>query len=175
MGLFNFGPLRKSIEEIGDRRRSLRRQIEDAQQERERVAAAPIARADLQRILLEVIEHRAAAYLVSLRGSVDVILRKPQHFANGEQAAQRVAIAAVQPPGMPPSLAMMDQAICFLMRDQVEQSIVKAVALLDWPAGAIPMAEKSARLAQLDDKINGLVEQENEMLDAARKSGLVLE
>lgn len=170
---FDFPNVKKALAELTGNVKTLRDEIEQLKRQREEIAEAPAARQDVIRLLHSNIDSMAANYPNEMREGL------AQYIASSNTAdiAQHLPLFLLPrgrhgQSGMLPASFLRDMV--FILGPQFKDGIARAIEAMDWPADAISLAERSKRLATLDEKITALEREEGEIRQAAASAGISL-
>jgi hypothetical protein len=170
MGVFDFLSIRKSVDSLQGQLAGLRSQAEGLKREREELHLAPATKDDVIAAFCARIDEVGATYPADLKRAAGV------YFAGRE-----IPSLKTQPLGflMPQANHGMNSAavvasLAFLLRDDMKAGIARAINALDWPAGAVSLAERSKRLSKLDADIARLESEENSLREHASRAGIVI-
>jgi hypothetical protein len=168
MGMFDFLGLKKSIDGLTGQLAGLRSQAESLKREREELHLAPATKEDVIAAFCARIDEVGASYPADLQRAAGV------YFAGRELASLKTQGLGFLLPqanyGM--NSAAMMSGLAFLLRDDLKAGITRAINALDWPAGAVNLAERSKRLSKLDSEIAKLEKEEADLRDHAAKAGI---
>lgn len=161
-----FGEIRKLFQAAGDEIQHLRRNLETARQQRDLTASAPLTKEDAIAAMHQAIDQRAAAHHKTLAKALVGAVRK------GEPGRVDVRAIALARPDFTATPATVEDAISLLMNHQLKEGVASVIQGLEWPAGAMPHAEKTERLRELDGRILKLERELASAVGAARSAGL---
>lgn len=165
--------LKKSVQDLGARRKDLRSQIETLQRQREDIATAPPAREDVKAALRGWVEDKAAAYQRLLYGRLDPLLRRPETLTDPARVAKVMTLPIVRDVNATASVQAMDEVLSFAFQAPLIAALTQAVDSMPFDEG-LPMTKRAASIAKLDEQIEALLAQEQELIDGARSAGIAI-
>lgn len=178
MALFDFGLLKKNIQDVAGHVRQIRAQIEALRREREDVAGAASARDDVKRMVKEWVQQQSTEYQAKLRVTMFDALVKPANLVahNGVHREMTVAGAYQKLGGLASGGGAVDGALCTFFGPQLIDGLCKAIDTMEWPAEeGLPLAERAKRLEKIDGDLARLTREETALVQTARDAGVVLE
>lgn len=161
----DFSVISKAVAALGDAIKSLMARREALAQERDRVAALPMARADLTAAVCEWVDSVRPLYLKHLGTVVGPLSRKPdrplQPARNGDFGLLGDQFKVTTFP------------ILALLGPQIKASLATMIRELDLPdADALPAGERQELLATLDAQIEALDSELADLHQQAAAAGL---
>ena len=173
MGLFDFTGLRKGLSEFTSELRETGKAVEALKRKRENVAAAPAASDDVKQYFATIIEQRGQEYLTAVAQHLAPMT--PEGMQNHQHTRQFGNLLALSPGGGGATPRTIDAALCCLLAQPLKDAIDRVVDGMEWPANAIPLAERAARLKKIDAELDELLARERELVATARSAGIVVE
>ena len=161
-----FGEIRKLFQAAGDEIQQLRRNLETARQQRDLTASAPLTKEDAIAAMHKAIDQRAAAHYKTLAKALANVVRK------GEPGRVDVRAVALAKPDFTVTPTTLEDGLSLLLNQQLKDGIARVIEGMEWPAGAMPRAEKTERLRELDGRILKLERDLASAVGAARSAGL---
>lgn len=195
---FDFSDLRAARETLLAKQHELQRRLQGLEaernklmREREEIAAAPPAPEELIAALDTLVDREADAYAPSVEALLlratastqkilalddpaaidpDRLAREiPGNRLAGGLPLLRLGAASDGAEAGAPSGALKDGALFWLFRDAIKAGLRDVVGRMDRPAG-LPMAERAAKLEDLDGRIESLEEKIHTMRAEAREA-----
>ena len=155
--------------------RKRRTQLEALRRERDLVATAPAARADIKAALRAYVDAGGARYSTLLQRAVAPLVAKPSMLTDAERVAGVFGLVAATAPQGTPTPRGFDMVLSGLAAELTVAAIDRAVDAMTWPAPeGLPMAQRAAELARLDGLISKLEAEEEAVAAQARDAGLML-
>lgn len=178
MALFDFAFLKRSISDLGAQLQAVRSGIEALLREREDIANAPAARSDVKQLFQEQFDRWQEDYKTRLQQHLDPIKRNLTSFVGPDQAdnaARYLSVSALHPGlGQAPTTRSMDAAICALLGTLMKPAFDAVIDSLPWEGEGLPLAERTAKLREIDKRLDKLKRDEQELVQAAAAAGLTL-
>lgn len=167
----NLAGIRETVQNLRGEVDTLRSKLEKAMREREELAAAPAARADVVAMLNAYIDRQADAFPARLSDSLALFIRHAQKTATGP--TQPMPLLSVPSRlGTSPTPASLEEGIFFAFRDQVKAGIKAAIEAAPWPDNARPLAEREAKLVAMDEEIASLSKELDALASEATAAGI---
>lgn len=167
MSFLDFTGVKKLLGDAGAIMRSKREELERLRRERDVVAAAPLAKADVIQALHRRIDQEGARHMAIFADS----LRPKVISGNPDRVAETPILAASRPDTLQSPIGM-EAAVCLVMGEQMKVAAVRIVEGMEWPAHAMDHSAKTERLAKLDSRIAALESEVAAMVRDARAAGL---
>lgn len=172
MAMFDF--LKKPVAH----KRSVSSAIEQLLREREDVANARAHRSDVKRLFDEQFARWEQVYAKSLQQHLEPVVRSLGSFAGperAENASRYLSVTSIQPGlSQSPTPRSLDMALFALLGAQLKPAFYAAIDALDWTGEGLPMAERAAKLADIDRRLDALKREELELVQALAEAGLTL-
>lgn len=173
--MFDFSSLRKTVTSLSAQVKKVRGEIADLQALRSRIETAPPSRADFLQFLDLQLDQQAARYLETLSTSFDFFRRHPRRLAEPALTGQHLTLAGVarHPKdvdiyrGLDGLLAALVPSIRVELRKRIEQ--------MPWPEDARPLEGREASIAEIDQKLEALLQQEAELVSHSASCGIVID
>ena len=169
MADLDFLGLKQSIDALSGKLKAVRQQAEGLRREREELAAAPPTRADAVAAVHSYIDHEGARFRERILYPAWGLLTRPDRLGRVNPN-----ILTAMPPDSTASPRSMELALFALLGPTFKDAVAQAIDAMPWPEGALPMAERQAQLAELDERIGKLEAEEAELLTHAAKAGVLL-
>lgn len=173
---FDFSAIKKSVQSAEARLADLRKEIEGLQRKREAVRYAPCSRDEVKSLVSGWVKGNGAAYLDTLKSTVEQFARNPSSMASPHRLKQLTSLGggdgAASIDADPRELG---QALCALLGPQINGALMGAIDALDWPDAAVSSADRQVQINALDERIAKLQAEETEIVSKAREAGINLE
>lgn len=155
--------------------RKRRAQLETLRRERDLVATAPAARADIKAALRAYVDAGGERYSTLLQRALAPLVAKPSMLADQERVAGVFGLVAATAPQGNPTPRGFDMLLSAVAAELTVAAIDRAVDAMTWPAPeGLPLAARAAELARLDGLIAKLEAEEEAVAAQARDAGLML-
>ncbi|MBP6252477.1 MAG: hypothetical protein KA387_06965 [Rubrivivax sp.] len=155
--------------------RKRRAQLETLRRERDLVATAPAARADIKAALRAYVDAGGERYSTLLQRALAPLVAKPSMLTDPERVAGVFGLVAATAPQGNPTPRGFDLVLSGLAAELTVAAIDRAVDAMTWPAPeGLPLAERAAELQRLDAAISRLESEEEAVAAQARDAGLML-
>lgn len=175
MALPDFTQIKTALASLKSATRSRRGQLETLRRERDLVATAPAARADIKAALRAYVDASGERYTVLLQRALAPLVAKPIMLGDAERVAGVFGLVAATAPQGNPTPRGFDMLLSAVAAELTVAAIDRAVDAMTWPAPeGLPMAQRQAELARLDGLIAQIETEEAEVAAAARSAGLLL-
>jgi hypothetical protein len=173
--VFDILGLKKAVSSLADQRARLRAEIETLQAQRESVLSAPPAKSDFKAAAAGWVASSARYYAQQFEQRMRPIIDNPQRLQEPARVGQVLCVlsAAVKSDEEPNAHAM-DLALCFVFKDHLTAALESAIDRMQFGEG-LPLGLRAKAVKELDGKIDELMTQESELLEAARSAGLPME
>lgn len=172
---FDFSAIKKSVQSAESRLADLRKEIEDLQRKREAVRYAPCSRDEVKSLVSGWVKGNGAAYLDTLKSTVEQFARNPSSMASPHRLKQLAGLGGDGPSGIEADSRELGQALCALLGPQINGALMSAIDALDWPDTAVSSADRQVQINALDERIAKLHAEETEIVSKAREAGINLE
>lgn len=174
--IFDFAAVKRSVQGLEERLKSLRDEIEELQKKRQAAHYAPAAREDIKAMVRSWVRDSGEGYLQSFQEAIAAMARNPVAMDKPERAKQLASFGAsglAYGEGADPRV--FGQAICALFGGPIVDALAKAVDSMDWPANALTTEQRRKEIATLDSRIAKLQEEESDIVNKAAEVGINLE
>ena len=167
MGLFDLSAIRKSVRDVAARVRELRHNIE----------TAPAARADVKAALQRQVQAGGDRYAELLRDHLEPMIRNVRVLGDPQRAGGSFSmVGATARRDAVPTPQSTDLVFYAVAGELVSAALGRVVDAMEWPGDeGMPLAQRAAKLAELDRRIADLVSQEQQLVAEANDVGLILE
>lgn len=177
MGLFDFSLIRKSVQNLEERLKALRIELNDLQRKRSQILSAPMCRADIKAHLNQWLKTSADGYADNFLAGLQRLAKAPhagtQNF-DAQRGNVRLLGAAVNF-GESPAAIDMDRALCGLFAEPLAKFMNAAVDALDLPGEGLPVKDRPAAVEKLDTRIAELMQEEAMLIQQAADAGINLQ
>ena len=173
MKLPDFFGLKRGIDDFTTSLRETGKAIEALKRKREDVVAAPAASEDIKQYFATIIELRGQEYLKAVAQHLAPM--RPEGMQNHQHTRNFGNLLALSSVGGGATPRSIDAALCCLMGPQLTEAIDRVIDGMEWPANAISLADRAARLEKIDAELDELLARERELVATARGAGLVVE
>ena len=176
MGLFDLSPIRKAVRDVAARVRELRGELEKLRRERDTIETAPAARADVKAVLQRQVQAGGERYAELLRGHIEPLIRNTKLLSDPQRAAGTFSmVGATARRDATPTPQSTDLVFYAVAGELVSAALGRVVDAMEWPGDeGLPMAQRAAKLAELDRRIADLTGQEQQLVADANDAGLTL-
>jgi hypothetical protein len=168
----DFKKLRGEVRNLGEKIKAMQSESDSLQRERETVMSAPGSKEDLKAMLGAWIDSAGDAYRIRMQETLTKFARSPRNMT----PATLAQILSITGDGLAydkeAQTKHVDQALCALFGSLVNKALMKEVDGMDWPATAITNADRAARVADLDERINKLETDIRQLIDQAEEAGV---
>lgn len=152
-----------------------RREEETLRRERDMIAAAPRARADVAAAVAAWVDTRGAAHAAGIEGQLrstilgSTVANRPMRLPEAFTVVGALATSDTL------SAADLDAALCALAGPELKRVLLDLVEKAQWPAAeGLPAAQRAQRIAALDERIAALAAQADEIQRQAEEAGIRL-
>lgn len=174
--------LRSAFGEFRGQLSHLRRSIEELQQQREDIIAAPLPKSDIKRLMEHWLEHNAQAFETALGEDVGRVANLPKLRHGDMNALQTIAARQTFLCSQGPltrtegTAKTVELALSALLLPVIRTELSKAIDRAPWtsPEG-LPMEARAKKLAEIDAKLEKLVAEEASLMREAAASGVVVD
>ncbi|MGH8588724.1 MAG: hypothetical protein ACREXX_05100 [Gammaproteobacteria bacterium] len=152
MALFDFGLIRKSIENLGGELKKLRSEREALLRKREDLEAAPICRSDLVGLLDAWVDRQGATFPKKLEAGVNYYRRHALAAlpSNIKEAGRPLAVlSAVVDANATATIGSLEANLFFVLADEIKRGLRVAVESLDFTDAGPPRAERIEAIEQI--------------------------
>lgn len=173
----DFSELRKALAGLSGSVKALRVRIETLKRQREDIATAPTARADIQAMLAAWLDEQAGQYRKNVGVMLMAFIKRATWVSEHARVADAVTLVAATPtPGANPTFRTVDAAVIGLLLPQIRENLPKLIDAVEWPGPeGLPLKERTAELARLDEEISRLEAEEAALVAQAASAGVVLD
>ncbi|MBB5270315.1 hypothetical protein [Quisquiliibacterium transsilvanicum] len=174
MKLPDFLGLRSVIQSASAQKRDLDERILELQRKRSTVEAAPAAKSVVKSFIAGRMRAAASGYETMMQQAV-------RPFAiQGFRMGIHEHVAGPGRPTLFPATDVdpraLDQALCFLLRDQAEKAVAATIdAMQDWPPNAMTAEQRAAELTRIDAELDKLTSARDELVRNADAAGITLD
>lgn len=167
----NFDSIKKALATLGDEKARLTKKLEGLKREREEIAEAPLAKADLIAALSNDVDRLAANY--NLERTVASMRDSPldDHF----NSALPTALMHAGPNGVVNMQAPSQAALCFFFGGVIKQRISEEIDSVYPVAEGLPKQERTAALAKIDAEIGDVQGKLEELTEQADRAGIKMQ
>lgn len=175
MAMFDILTVKKTVQDLVSKARSLKDKIEELKKQREDIATAPAAKSDIKAQISREIEDRAAKYEKHFRRQMDRFVRAPARIADGGQLRQDLFLAITPENGQAASFLTAEMGMAAIFKKLMIDGLHAQVDAMEWPDQGLPAAERARSILELDDSIGRLERELSELLGSARSAGISID
>lgn len=175
MAMFDFLTVKKTVQDLASKARSLKDKIEELKKQREDIATAPAAKSDIKAQISRVIEERATQYEKHFRRQMDRFIRTPARITDAAQLRQNLFLAIPPENGQTASFLTSEMGMAAIFKKLMIDGLHAQVDAMEWPDQGLPAAERARAILELDDSISRLELELSEMLGSARSAGISID
>ena len=168
----DFKKLRGEVQNLGDKIKAMQTESTGLQREREMVLSAPGSKDDVKAMLAGWIDSTGDAYSARMQETLTKFARSPRHMTPSNLAQFLSITGDATAYDKAAQSKEVDQALCALFGSLVNKALMKEIDAMDWPAGAITSAERAAKVADLDQRIDKLETDLKMLIDQAEEAGV---
>lgn len=176
MGIFDFASVKRSVQSMEDRLRSLRADIETLNRERILIEGAPVAKEDVKAVVSKWIRESGQAYTSELTAAVADLARTTSAFSQHGRMRQLSSFGALGfQNGAEADSQAIGQALCAVFGGAITQTIGQVIDAMEWPANAMTSEKRNSALESINDRIFKLEGEAEELINKAAELGIRLE
>lgn len=149
MAMFDFKSIKKMLGNYAGELKKLRADIEVLEREREDVLFAPPAQPDVRAAMAAWVESHRSAYQGKLQKELLELAGSRHKLEQNAMVAKTTAV--YRPASGEQFLGGLDRVMCGIFGDVLIKSIDDTLSRLDWPKESLSAAERTRRLAGLDE------------------------
>lgn len=173
--MFDFLTVKKTVQDLASKARSLKEKIEQLKKQREDIATAPAAKSDIKAQITQAIEERSKQYEKHFRRQMDRFVRAPARAAEPGQLRQDLLLTITPDNGQMPSFYTAEAGMAAIFKRLMLEGLHAQVDAMDWPEQGLPAAERAKALGELDTSIAKLESELSDMLGSARSAGISID
>lgn len=165
---FDFAGIRSALAGLKGQLKSLNGKLEALHQERDLLISAPVSREDAVAEFQALVDEAAGRHQKALGEAVfgAALSGRPEKFSFVSY------LVAGSKSGTPTAAPVLEGVISLFLGDALKVGVARVLAEMEWPDGAISLAERQTRLAKLDAEIASLESQRDELAAEAARAGL---
>jgi septal ring factor EnvC (AmiA/AmiB activator) len=166
--------MKKSAADVRSKIKALDAEIEELNEERQAINAAPVSKADFMEYLRSDIQRRAAR-MPQLLQQTFAQREKSRNFEILERIDSRGGkqdVPYINGDSPVDHVTLGDHAFFWYFGDLIAERFEQVADGLSWPADAMPVAQRRQRIKEIDSKIGSLSAQRN-MLEMDLRSVVV--
>lgn len=174
--------LKKAFEDFTTELGRLRRKRESLLQQREDLISAPATRADIVALLHGWVDIEREQFLRTLAHRLQREIASPPldmldaEVLRSHTYSNYLGIASAAGNGGGVTARAADEMVAGLFSTTLKTFIKTAVDELPWPGEeGLPLVERRAKLAKLDDEIDAITQREAELLKTAAEARIVID
>lgn len=174
--IFDFALVKRSVQGLEEKLKSLRGQISALQQERQSVHAAPVAKEEVKALIGQWIGDAGKDYSAAFCAGVEAMSKNPSAFSRSNLVQRLASFGALGVMyGEEPSAQELGRGLCAMFGASIKDSLIKSIDAMQWPTNALTHAQREKQLAQLDGKIADLEREAIDIINKAAEVGINLE
>jgi hypothetical protein len=171
--MFDFLTIGKTLKSFAGELSSIRFEIESLTRNVEDIHYAPAHPDDVCAALEIWAADNAVKYREYLKSELGKLVHKPGILATKNEVWSSLQARGILPDPSYNLPISRDIQMCGLLGPSVfVETLKKQMALIDWPAPGLPMAERTAAIAVIDKKIAKLRTREADLIKSAELAGL---
>lgn len=175
MAMFDFLAVKKTVQDLAGKARSLKEKIEQLKKQREDIATAPAAKSDIKAQITQAVEERAKQYEKHFRRQMDRFVRAPARVTDPAQLRQDLLLAITPDNGQMASFYTAETGMSAIFKRLMLEGLHAQVDAMDWPEQGLPAAERANAIHELDESIAKLETELRELLGSARSAGISID
>lgn len=163
--------LRSAVTGARQSLQALQARIEELRQEREALQSAPLAKADVLELLDGWLGSAAAGYPAALERALAPIRARGIAARARLQASPQIFCGPLNAPtrdGAPTDWSSLQAALLYVLGDRIRDAMRQAVGAMDWPEAGPPLAQREARLSEIEAELAQLERDDAELLNELR-------
>lgn len=163
--------LRSAVTGARQSLQGLQARIEALRQEREALQSAPLAKADVLELLDGWLSNAGARYPAALARALAPIRDRGMSAPIRLQESPQVfcgPLGATAREGEPTSWSTLQAALIYALGDRIRDAMHQAVGAMEWPESGPPLAQRQARLTEIEAELAQLEHDEAELVNELR-------
>jgi hypothetical protein len=172
--MFDFDPIKRSIKRLQERLAEIDTQIQELQRKRNAVLSAPAARVDIKAMLAKWIDATAGKFAPLLGAYLNDYIRRPGSIPTALQLQDLLSLSKTDMLTGDMSANQLEAVLCACFGSQLKEAFTRAVDAMDWPTEGLPLSERQAYIAEVDQQLEALYREQGELRERAAEAGLVV-
>ena len=168
----DFSFLRKSREQLIEKREKMFADLEDLRRQRDRVLSAPGSKEDLKAMLGDWVASNSGKYRAQLRETLLKFTRSPRSMTPHDLVNVMSLAGPPSTYGEAVATANVDQALCGLFGPLLKTALVEEIDGMEWHSHSLTAVERQAQADDLDKRITDLQKEINALNAAAEEAGV---